>query len=266
MSIKQEGDRLSPPILHFINTPNKTESSPTNNDENKVSSPDENKTDVSPVHENNTEQSPNNENRITTASHTRRVHFPTDDSQLRIISYAPEPLSNQPLVSLGMILQRYRAACLRLQLLPLNILLDQLSTMDDGRKSFYDRLDCLKIVNEKIDLKHIDAIEEILSRCRFHTLDFESSSIDDTALTQLFDVIEYYESCTHINLSNNRSIGTQGYQALTKYLRKTSSLERLDMNSMRFDDDNVLSFLRTCTSLRELYLCDNRMYYLILLN
>jgi hypothetical protein len=295
MSTKQESDNLSLPILHFIYTPVKTaESSSTNNDESKVSTAVDNKTELSPVLDKNTEKSTENNNLekpIKTVSHSRRVHFPVDDSQLRIISNAPEPFSNQPLLSLGVILQRYRATCQRLQLRPLNILLEQLSTMDDGRKSFQDRLDCLKIVNEKIDLKHIDALEEILSRCRFHTLDFESSSIDDTALTQLFDVIEYYEACTHINLSNNRSLGLQGYQALTKYLRKTNCLERLDMNTMRFDDNSILSFtrslrfsttlyelhvescqlngkilqkfiqnLRTCTSLRELYLCDNRMY------
>ena len=107
----------------------------------------------------------------------------------------------------------------------------------------------------------------------------------------MFDVIEYYESCIHLNLSNNRSIGVQGYQALTRYLRTTRYLERLDMNSTRFDDTSMLGFgralrmsstlyelhlescqlngkllqrliqnVRLCNCLRELYLCDNRMY------
>ncbi|CAF3576042.1 unnamed protein product [Rotaria sp. Silwood1] len=227
---------------------------------------------------------------ITTASHKRRVRFPSDESQLRMISVAPEPLSNQPLYSLGVILQRYRGACQRLQIRPLNCLLDQLSTLDDNRKSFNDRLNCLKIANERLDIKHVDAIEEILSRCRFHTLDLESSFTDDLTLAQLFDVIEYYESCIHLNLSNNRSMSVQGYQALTRYLRKTHYLERLDMNSMRFDDMSILGFgralrlastlyelhlescqlngkilqkciqnLRLCPCLRELYLCDNRL-------
>src|ERR1700751_3212564 len=93
----------------------------------------------------------NEDQPILTVSHKRRVHFPSDESQLRMISIAPEPLSDQPLLSLGVILQRYRGACQRLQIRPLNCLLDQLSTMDDGRKSFYDRLDCLQIINEKID-------------------------------------------------------------------------------------------------------------------
>jgi protein phosphatase 1 regulatory subunit 37 len=295
MSTENEKDNSSPPILHFIKESNKTTSPLIYNDESEITSANESKTESPSAHDNNTEQTTedkNDEKPIKAVSHSRRVHFPTDDSQLRMISYTSDPFSKQPLLSLGVILQRYRAACQRLQLRPLNTLLDQLGKMDDGRKSFYDRLDCLKLVNEKLDLKHIDAIEEILSRCRFHTLDFDSSSIDDTALTQLLDVIEYYESCTHINLSNIRSIGMQGYQALTKYLRKTNSLERLDMNTTRFDDNSILSFtrslrlsstlyelhvescqlngrllqkfiqnIRACTSLRELYLCDNRMYY-----
>ncbi|CAF3374216.1 unnamed protein product [Rotaria sp. Silwood1] len=292
MSTQNDSNNSSLPSIHFIKS-DKTESPSINNTETEISTIDDSKTEPSTLYNNKTEQSNENdivEKPITTVSHSRRVHFPTDDTQLRLISYSPEPLSNQPLLSLGVILQRYRATCQRLQVRPLNCLLDQLSSMDDGRKSYYDRLDCLKIVNEKIDLKQIDAIEEVLSRCRFHTLDFESSSIDDSALAQLFDVIEYYESCTHINLSNVRPIGLQGYIALTKYLRKTNSLERFDMNSTRFDENTIFSFtrslrlsstlyelhvescqltgkllqkfiqnLRSCICLRELYLCDNRL-------
>jgi len=294
MSTEDESNKSSLPILHFINKSNTTELTSIHNNDIESSPVEDTKTELSSVDDKNIKQSIENDNDekpIKTVSHSRRVHFPTDDSQLRIISDAPEPLSNRPLLSLGVILQRYRAACQRLQIRPFNCLLDQLTTMDDGRKSFHDRLDCLKIINEKIDIRHVDAFEEILSRCRFHTLNFESSTIDDLALTQLFDIIEYYESCTHINLSNNRLIGFQGYQALTKYLRKTICLERLDMNLIRFDENSILSFtrslrlsttlyelhvescqlngknlqkfiqnLRSCICLRELYLCDNRTY------
>ena len=224
-----------------------------------------------------------------TANQKRRVRFPSDESQLRMISIAPEPLANQPLLSLGVILQRYRAACQRLQIRPLTGLLDQLVAMEDDRRSYDDRLESLSITNEKLDVKQMDAIEEILSRCRFQRLNLDSSIYDDSTLIQFFDVIEYYESCTHLNLSNHRSMGPQGYQALTRYLRRTRYLERLDMNSVRFDEATMFSFgralrlastlaelhlescqlngkilqkfiqnLRACPSIRELYLCDNR--------
>lgn len=220
---------------------------------------------------------------------TRRVRFPSDESQLRMISIAPEPFANQPLLSLGVILQRYRATCQRLQIRPLNSVVEQLATIDDFRRSYDDRLLTLKLRNEKIDIKQMDAIEEVLSRSRFHQIDLESAVFDDATLIQLIDVIEYYESCTHLNLSNHRSIGPQGYQALTRYLRRTRCLERLDMNSVRFDETNMFAFgralrlastlyelhvescqlngkllqkfiqnLRACPTIRELYLCDNR--------
>ena len=83
--------------------------------------------------------------------------------------------------------------------------------MNEGRKSYHDRFDCLKVAYEKPGRKHIDAIEEILSRCRFYILNFESWSIVDTTLTKLFEVLEYYESCTHVNLSNIRSICIQDF-------------------------------------------------------
>ena len=282
MSTEHETDHSSPPLLHFIPKIHTTQLASNHNNEN---------TPPSIVDENPTPNEQSDDNKpIKTVSHSRRVHFPTDDSQLRIFSYSTDPFSNRPLLSLGVILQRYRGACQRLQIRPLNCLLDQLSTMDDGRKTFADRLDCLKIVNEKLDMKQIEALEEILSRCRFHTIDFDSSNLDESAFIQLFDILEYYESCTHINFSNNRTINYQGYQALTKYLRKTNCLERLDMNSMRFDESNIVTFtrslrlsstlyelhvescqlngkillkfienVRSCASLRELYLCDNRI-------
>ncbi|UJR15890.1 hypothetical protein I4U23_002815 [Adineta vaga] len=293
MSDKDDKASSTPSILHFKKQANNTNLPSVDQETSELTTINDTKIESSVDHEETIESTKENhdgDKPITTASHSRRVHFPTDETQLRMISYSSEPYSNQPLLSLGVILQRYRATCHRLQIRPLNTLLDQLSTMDDGRKSFLDRLDCLKLVNEKIDLKHIDAIEEILSRCRFHTLNLDSSSIDDATLTQLFEILEYYETCTHINLSNHRSIGLQGYQALTKYLRKTNSLERLDMNSTRFDDNTIISFtrslrlsttlyelhvescqlngkllqkfiqnIRSCASLRELYLCDNRL-------
>lgn len=273
-------DVTSLPIMHFLGEPKEPTISSVHEEESVVPTPV-----PVPVEENDENK------RITTVSHNRRVHFPTDDAQLRLFSFPSEPLANQPLVSLGVILQRYRGTCQRLQLRPIAGLLDQLNNMDDGRKSFYDRIDRLRIVNEKIDIRHVDALEEIFSRCRFHTLDLESTSIEDSAMSQLFDVLEYYESCTHLILSNNRSLNFHSYQSMMKYLRRTSCLERLDMNAIRFDDVSIISFtralrlsttlyelhvescqlngkilqkfienLRSCACLRELYLCDNRTY------
>lgn len=36
----------------------------------------------------------------------------------------------------------------------------------------------------------------------------------------LFDMIEYYESATHLNISFNKHIGTRGWQAAAHMMRK----------------------------------------------
>lgn len=36
----------------------------------------------------------------------------------------------------------------------------------------------------------------------------------------MFDMIEYYESATHLNISFNKHIGTRGWQAAAHMMRK----------------------------------------------
>ncbi|CAF0852428.1 unnamed protein product [Didymodactylos carnosus] len=226
-----------------------------------------------------------------TSTHSQKhVHFPTDDVQLTKVSAAPVPLSNQPFVPLKTVLRIYLDTCLKSQIKPLQTIIDQLSRIKDERQTFYDRIERLSIINEKFGVSHLDAFEEIFSRVQFHTLEFESSLYEDTLIASLFDIIEYYESCIHLNLSGNRSMNSQSYQALGRYMRKSYILERLDMNHMKFDDNTILTFgrclrfsstlielhlescqlngkilqnliqhIRVCNGLRELYLGDNRL-------
>lgn len=41
----------------------------------------------------------------------------------------------------------------------------------------------------------------------------------------LFDMIEYYESATHLNISFNKHIGTRGWQAAAHMMRKVRGLD-----------------------------------------
>lgn len=46
----------------------------------------------------------------------------------------------------------------------------------------------------------------------------------------LFDMIEYYESATHLNISFNKHIGTRGWQAAAHMMRKVSVSPKQDPN------------------------------------
>ncbi|CAB1348574.1 unnamed protein product [Coregonus sp. 'balchen'] len=73
----------------------------------------------------------------------------------------------------------------------------------------------------------------------------------------LFDMIEYYESATHLNISFNKHIGTRGWQAAAHMMRKTSSLQYLDARNTPLLDHSapfVARALRISGSLSVLHL------------
>ncbi|XP_070988025.1 protein phosphatase 1 regulatory subunit 37-like isoform X3 [Oncorhynchus clarkii lewisi] len=73
----------------------------------------------------------------------------------------------------------------------------------------------------------------------------------------LFDMIEYYESATHLNISFNKHIGTRGWQAAAHMMRKTSSLQYLDARNTPLLDHSapfVARALRISGSLAVLHL------------
>ncbi|XP_027766867.1 protein phosphatase 1 regulatory subunit 37-like, partial [Empidonax traillii] len=73
----------------------------------------------------------------------------------------------------------------------------------------------------------------------------------------LFDMIEYYESATHLNISCNKHIGPRGWQAAAHMMRKTSCLQCLEARNTPLPDSAapfVARALRISSSLAVLHL------------
>ncbi|NXB74344.1 PPR37 phosphatase, partial [Donacobius atricapilla] len=73
----------------------------------------------------------------------------------------------------------------------------------------------------------------------------------------LFDMIEYYESATHLNIGANKHLGARGWQAAAHMMRKTSCLQYLDARNTPLLDHSapfVARALRISSSLVVLHL------------
>lgn len=120
----------------------------------------------------------------------------------------------------------------------------------------------LSLKNECLDAPHCEPLEELLKRVQFEKIDVESSSLDDEvtfywrmikrpkkrnvtkkkyenkganhfiikfliscfqSATILFDMLEYYQSARHLNMSSNRNIGARGWQACAQMIKKVRS-------------------------------------------
>ncbi|RVE64845.1 hypothetical protein OJAV_G00130120 [Oryzias javanicus] len=183
----------------------------------------------------------------------KRVTFPSDED---IVSGAVEPKDpwrHAQNVTVEEILSCYKQACQKLNCKPIPKVLKQIQELKD----FTLRNECLDLKGEKLDYKACESLEEILKRVQFKTVDLEQTSLDEDGASALFDMIEYYESATHLNISFNKHIGTRGWQAAAHMMRKTSSLQYLDARNTPLLDHSapfVARALRISGSLAVLHL------------
>ncbi|CAN9511416.1 unnamed protein product [Ophioblennius macclurei] len=183
----------------------------------------------------------------------KRVTFPSDDD---IVSGAVEPKDpwrHAQNVTVEEILFSYKQACQKLNCKPMPKVLKQIQELKD----LTQRNECLDLKGEKLDYKACESLEEILKRVQFKVIDLEQTNLDEDGASALFDMIEYYESATHLNISFNKHIGTRGWQAAAHMMRKTSSLQYLDARNTPLLDHSapfVARALRISGSLAILHL------------
>ncbi|XP_051953016.1 protein phosphatase 1 regulatory subunit 37-like [Xyrauchen texanus] len=184
---------------------------------------------------------------------SKRVTFPSDKD---IVSGAVEPKDpwrHAQNVTVEEILNAYRQACQKLNCKPIPKVLKQLQELKD----LTQRNECLDLKGEKLDYKSSESLEEIFKRVQFKVVDLEQTNLDEDGASALFDMIEYYESATHLNISFNKHIGTRGWQAAAHMMRKTSSLQYLEARNTPLLDHSapfVARALRISGSLTILHL------------
>uniref|UniRef100_A0A673B7M7 Protein phosphatase 1 regulatory subunit 37 n=1 Tax=Sphaeramia orbicularis TaxID=375764 RepID=A0A673B7M7_9TELE len=183
----------------------------------------------------------------------KRVTFPSDED---IVSGAVEPKDpwrHAQNVTVEEILSSYKQGCQKLNCKPIPKVLKQIQELKD----LTQRNECLDLKGEKLDYKACESLEEILKRVQFKVIDLEQTNLDEDGASALFDMIEYYESATHLNISFNKHIGTRGWQAAAHMMRKTSSLQYLDARNTPLLDHSapfVARALRISGSLAVLHL------------
>ncbi|XP_012508964.1 PREDICTED: protein phosphatase 1 regulatory subunit 37 isoform X2 [Propithecus coquereli] len=183
----------------------------------------------------------------------KRVTFPSDED---IVSGAVEPKDpwrHAQNVTVDEVIGAYKQACQKLNCRQIPKLLRQLQEFTD----LGHRIDCLDLKGEKLDYKTCEALEEVFKRLQFKVVDLEQTNLDEDGASALFDMIEYYESATHLNISFNKHIGTRGWQAAAHMMRKTSCLQYLDARNTPLLDHSapfVARALRIRSSLAVLHL------------
>ena len=93
-----------------------------------------------------------------------------------------------------------------------------------------DRNECLDLKGETLCSPHCETLEEVLKRVQFKNINLEATSLDDEGSVALFDMVEYYESATHLNISCNNNIGVRGWQACSRMIKRVRHIDRKIMS------------------------------------
>lgn len=75
-----------------------------------------------------------------------------------------------------------------------------------------------------ISLAALEALEAVLRRVRFQTLQIKSRELNDDAAVALFDMLEYYESAGTLSLTCETGLGLRSWQACSRMMKKVNSL------------------------------------------
>ncbi|XP_018417027.1 PREDICTED: protein phosphatase 1 regulatory subunit 37 [Nanorana parkeri] len=183
----------------------------------------------------------------------KRVTFPSDDDIVSGALEPKDPWRHAQNVTVEDVIASYTQACQKLNCKQIAKLIRQLQELTD----LSGRVESLDLKGEKLDHKACEALEEIFKRVQFKMVDLEQTNLDEDGASALFDMIEYYESATHLNISFNKHIGTRGWQAAAHMMRKTNCLQYLDARNTPLLDHSapfVARALRISSSLTVLHL------------
>uniref|UniRef100_A0A8C5WEN9 Protein phosphatase 1 regulatory subunit 37 n=1 Tax=Leptobrachium leishanense TaxID=445787 RepID=A0A8C5WEN9_9ANUR len=183
----------------------------------------------------------------------KRVTFPSDDDIVSGALEPKDPWRHAQNVTVEDVISSYTQACQKLNCKQIPKLIRQIQGMTD----LSGRVESLDLKGERLDHKACEALEEIFKRVQFKMVDLEQTSLDEDGASALFDMIEYYESATHLNISFNKHIGTRGWQAAAHMMRKTNCLQYLDARNTPLLDHSapfVARALRISSSLTVLHL------------
>lgn len=215
----------------------------------------------------------------------RRVRFP--EGSLVMSEYEPpNPWINAKETCTDELCAAYQAGCAQMKVKPSPSIIRQLQMVKD----FTVRAESLNLQGEKLELKVVETLEEVFKRVQFNTIDVEGTSMDDEATMAMCEMVEFYQSTCKLIYASNRSIGFRGWQAASRLLRRTPCLHTFDARNtcwtehsmpamsraMRVDSSItalhleacnlsgrphflLMSALRTNSTLREIFLADNRL-------
>uniref|UniRef100_A0A182K7P6 Protein phosphatase 1 regulatory subunit 37 n=1 Tax=Anopheles christyi TaxID=43041 RepID=A0A182K7P6_9DIPT len=155
--------------------------------------------------------------------HRRRVSFPKD---AQLITGYLDPVNPWACISIcetPELLEQYRSSCRRHNTMPLKSVLDHLQSIDVTK----GRVPLLSLKDQHLSYSGCEALEEIFKHVQYRCIDLSHSGLDDVTASVMFDIIEYYEAATELDISDNLQMSSKSWTACINMIKKSQALNVL---------------------------------------
>ncbi|KAI4891721.1 hypothetical protein NFI96_024373 [Prochilodus magdalenae] len=165
----------------------------------------------------------------------KRVSFPPDEEMVSGFAESRDTLRDGDSLTLTEIISAYKQSCGKHKVEPNPKIQEQLK--DPHRTTTEQVGTCLRSpcvcfdlspTGVPLDYHSCESLEEILKSVQFNLINLQGAQLEENGASSLMDMILYYESATHLDISSNVSMGVSGWQALSRLLRQSGCLWRLD--------------------------------------
>ncbi|KAM7404118.1 hypothetical protein PAMA_004509 [Pampus argenteus] len=101
---------------------------------------------------------------------------------------------------------------------------------------------CLDLKGERLDHRSCEALEVVLKSLHFDFINLQAAQLEENGASSLLDMILYYESTTHLDISDNSSMGTSAWRALAHLIKQLGAERDPNGHSMlpTLPDSNLL--------------------------
>ncbi|XP_072546295.1 protein phosphatase 1 regulatory subunit 37 [Salminus brasiliensis] len=179
----------------------------------------------------------------------KHVSFPPDEEMVSGFAESRDTLRDGDSLTLAEIILAYEQSCRKHRVEPDPKTLDQiqnavsvfgvkLGMVGGGQAEVWKARRIAGKANEKpcvtavdcvrLDYRSCESLEEILKSVQFSLINLQGAELEENGASSLMDMILYYESATHLDISSTAGIGVSGWQALSRLLKQSGCLWRLD--------------------------------------
>ncbi|XP_063079925.1 protein phosphatase 1 regulatory subunit 37 [Engraulis encrasicolus] len=155
----------------------------------------------------------------------KRVSFPPDEDIVSGFAECADTQRTGGRLTVADVIAAYEQSCVKHQVEPNQKAVEQMKVCKRGSAG------CLDLRGERLDYRSCESLEEILKSMQFESINLEDAELEENGASSLLEMILYYDSTCHLNVSSNM-LGTTGWAALSHLIRQSISLVRLDVCSM----------------------------------